>query len=90
MNTKRYEKYLDLRRIKSVRNLRHLITRNSVTCTGHVALLRQWNNGGHNGLRGEQRGAYQMLMGKPLGKWLLGRQRMWEDNIKMGSGEADY
>jgi hypothetical protein len=32
---------------------------------------------------GKTRGTYQILFFKPLGKWLLGRQRRWKDNIKL-------
>jgi len=40
--------------------------------TGHVARM------------GERRGAYRVLVGKPVGKRPLGRPRCrWEDNIKM-------
>jgi hypothetical protein len=33
------EKYLDLRKMKKVKNLEGYITRNSVICTGHLILL---------------------------------------------------
>jgi hypothetical protein len=39
---------------------------------GHV--VRMW----------ERRGVYMVLVGKPEGKWPLGRhRRRWEENIKM-------
>jgi hypothetical protein len=45
---------------------------------------------------GEGRGMYRVLVGKPVGKRLLGRPRdTWEDNIKMdlqevGCGDMDW
>jgi hypothetical protein len=37
----------------------------------------------HVARRGERRGAYRILVGKPEGKRQLGRPRLrWEDNIK--------
>jgi hypothetical protein len=45
---------------------------------------------------GELRGAYNILVGKPEGRRLLGKLRhRWEDNIKMdlreiGFGDADW
>ena len=39
---------------------------------------------GHVTRMGERRGAYIVLVGKPVGKRRLGRpRRRWEDNIKM-------
>jgi hypothetical protein len=39
---------------------------------------------GHGAHRGESRGVYQVLVGKPKVKRPLGRPRhRWEDNIKM-------
>jgi hypothetical protein len=52
--------------------------------------------GGHLALRGERRGVYRVLVGKPEGKRSLGRRRRrWEDNIKMdlqetGCGGMDW
>jgi hypothetical protein len=46
--------------------------------------------------RGEVRGAYNILVGRPEGRRPLGRPRLrWEDNIKMdlreiGFGDADW
>jgi hypothetical protein len=38
---------------------------------------------------GERRGAYRTLVGKPEGRWPLGRpKRRWEDNIKMDFREV--
>jgi len=38
----------------------------------------------HVARRGEKRGVYRVLVGKPEGKRPLGRpRRRWEDNIKM-------
>jgi len=45
---------------------------------------------------GERRGVYRVLVGKPVGRRLLGRsRRTWEDNIKMdlqevGCGGMDW
>jgi hypothetical protein len=45
---------------------------------------------------GEVRGAYNILVGRPEGRRLLGRpRRTWEDNIKMelretGFGDVDW
>ena len=39
--------------------------------------------------RGERRGIYRVLVGKPEGKSPLGRpRRRWEDNVKMGLQEV--
>jgi len=44
---------------------------------------------GHVARMGEGRGIYMILVGKPVGKGLLGRPRhRWEDNIKMGLQEV--
>ena len=51
---------------------------------------------GHVTRMGERRGVYRVLVGKPEGKWPLGRpRRRWEDNIKMdlqevGRGVMDW
>jgi hypothetical protein len=40
---------------------------------------------------GEVRGAYNILVGKPEGRRLLGRpRRRWEDNIKMDLREIGF
>jgi hypothetical protein len=40
---------------------------------------------------GEVRGAYNILVGKPEGRRLLGRpRRRWEENIKMDLGEIGF
>jgi hypothetical protein len=40
---------------------------------------------------GEVRGAYNILVGRPEGRRLLGRpRRRWEDNIKMDLGEIGF
>jgi hypothetical protein len=50
---------------------------------------------GHVARVGEVRGAYNILVGRPEGRRLLGRpKRRWEDNIKMdlrgiGFGDVD-
>jgi hypothetical protein len=47
--------------------------------TGHVARM------------GEKRNAYGILLGKPEGKTLLGRQRRrWADNVKMNLREIGW
>jgi len=54
-----------------------------IRCAGHVARM------------GEKRGAYRVLVGKPVGKRPLGRPRgKWKDNIKLdlqgvGCGSMD-
>jgi hypothetical protein len=51
---------------------------------------------GHVARMGEERGVHRVLVGKPEGKWPLGRpRRIWEDNIKMdvqevGGGRGDW
>jgi hypothetical protein len=51
---------------------------------------------GHVARRGELRGAYNILVGRPEGRKPLGRSRhRWEDNIKMdlreiGFGDVDW
>ena len=51
---------------------------------------------GHVALMGERRGVYRVLVGKPEGKRLHGRQRhKWEENIKidlqeLGCGGMDW
>jgi hypothetical protein len=51
---------------------------------------------GHVARRGERRGVYRVLVGKPERKRPLGRpRRTWEDNIKMdlqefGCGGVDW
>ena len=43
----------------------------------------------HVARKGERRGAYRILVGKPEGKRPLGRpRRRWEDNIKMDLQEV--
>ena len=42
-------------------------------------------------LMGEERGLYRILLGKPVGKRPLGRNRLrWEDNIMMNLQEVEY
>ena len=44
---------------------------------------------GHVARTGERKGVYRVLVEKPEGKRLLGRQRCrWEDNIKMDLQEV--
>ena len=45
----------------------------------------------HVARRGERKGVYRVLMGKPEGKKPLGRpRRRWEDNIKMDLQEVGW
>jgi hypothetical protein len=49
-----------------------------------VIKSRRMRWAGHVARRGEGRGAYRVLVGRPEGKRPLGRpRRKWEDNIKM-------
>jgi hypothetical protein len=49
-----------------------------------VVKSRRMRWAGHGARMGEDRGVHRMLVGKPIGKRPLGRQRRrWEDNIKM-------
>jgi hypothetical protein len=46
---------------------------------------------GHVARRGERRGVYRGLVGKPEGKRPFGRSRLrWEDNIKMDLQEVEW
>jgi hypothetical protein len=46
---------------------------------------------GHVARMGEVRGAYNILVGKPEGRRLLGRPRnRWEDNIKIDLREIGF
>ena len=57
--------------------------------------LESWG-AGHVARMGEERGAYRVLVGKPVGKRPLGRPRCrWVDNIRMdlqevGCGYVDW
>jgi hypothetical protein len=55
-----------------------------------ILLLRmRW--AAHVALMGEVRGAYNIFVGRPEGRRLLGRpRRRWEDNIKMALGEIGF
>jgi hypothetical protein len=49
-----------------------------------VIKSRRMRWAGNSARRGEVRGVYRVLVGKPEGKRPLGRpRRMWEDNIRM-------
>jgi hypothetical protein len=40
---------------------------------------------------GEKRNVYRLLVGKPEGRWPLGRPRpMWVDNIRMDFVEVEW
>jgi len=57
--------------------------RSLMTCTPHPIL------GGTLASKGERRGVYRVLVGKPEGKRPFGRPRLrWENNIKMGLQEV--
>jgi hypothetical protein len=46
---------------------------------------------GHMARIGEEKGAYNILVGRPEGRRPLGRpRRRWEDNIKMGLREIGF
>jgi hypothetical protein len=54
-----------------------------------VIKSRRMRWAGHVACRGEGRGVYGVLVGRPEGKRPLGRhRRRWEDNIKMGLRET--
>jgi hypothetical protein len=61
-----------------------------------VMKSRKMRWAGHLARRGESRGLYRVLVGKPEGKRSLGRlRRRWKDNIKMdfqevGCGRMDW
>jgi len=61
-----------------------------------VIKSRRMRWAGHVACKGERRGVYRVLVGKPEGKRPLGRpRRRWEDNIKMdlqevGCGGMDW
>ena len=61
-----------------------------------VVKSRRMRWAGHVARMGEDRGVQRVLVRKPEGKRLLGRQRRrWEDNIKMdlqevGGGRGDW
>ena len=50
---------------------------------------RRLRGGGHVARMGERTGAYRILVGKPEGRILLGKDRhRWEDDIKMDLTEV--
>jgi hypothetical protein len=56
-----------------------------------VIKSRRMRLAGHVARKGERRGVYRVLVGKPEGKRPLGRPRCrWEDNIKMDLQEVGY
>jgi hypothetical protein len=61
-----------------------------------VVKSRRMRRAGHVACIVEDRGVHRLLVGKPEGKWLLGRPRCrWEDNNKMdllevGGGGGDW
>jgi hypothetical protein len=55
-----------------------------------VVTLRKMRWAGHVARRGEKRGVYRVLVGKPEGERPLGKpRRRWEDNIKMELHEVE-
>jgi hypothetical protein len=62
----------ELNDLYSSPNIIRVIKSRRMWCAGHVAC------------KGEGRGAYKILVGRPEGRRPLGRpRRRWEDNIKM-------
>jgi hypothetical protein len=56
-----------------------------------VIKARRMRGAGHVARMGDVRGAYNILVGRPEGRRLLGRpRRRWEDNIKMGLREIGF
>jgi hypothetical protein len=56
-----------------------------------VIKSRRMRWAGHVACKGEGRGAYRILVGRPEGRRPLGRpRRKWEDNIKMDLQEAGW
>jgi len=56
----------------------------SVTNIVRVIKSRRMRWARHVARRGEERGVYRVLLGKPEGRRLLGRpRRRWVDNIRM-------
>ena len=57
--------------------------------TARVIKSRRTRWAGHVARKGEGRGVYRVLVGKPQGKRPLGRTRcIWEDNIKVDRQEV--
>jgi len=67
---------------------------NDLYCSPNIVRViksrrKRW--AGHVARKGERRGVYRVLVGKPEGKKPLGRpRRRWQDNIKMGLQEIRY
>jgi len=56
-----------------------------------VIKSRKMKWAGHVARKGERRGVYRVLEGKPEGKRPLGRpRRTWDDNIKMDLQEVGW
>ena len=67
----------ELRDLFSIPNIVRMVKSRKMRLAGHVARM------------GEGRGVHRFLVGKPEGKWPLGRpRRRWEDNIKMDLQEV--
>ena len=67
----------ELRDLYSLPNIVRVVKSRRMRWAGHVARM------------GEGRGVHRVLVGKPEGKWPLGRpRRRWEDNIKMDFREV--
>jgi hypothetical protein len=72
---KRKVHYEELHNLYSSPNIIRMMKSRSMRLAGHVARM------------GEKRNAYRVLVGKPEGKPVQGRQRRrWEDNNKMNLG----
>jgi hypothetical protein len=55
-----------------------------------MIISRRMRWAGHVARRGERKGVYRVLMGKPERKRPLGRhRRRWEDNIKINIQEVE-
>ena len=67
---------------------------NDVYCSPNIVRViksRRMRWAVHVARMGERRGVYRVLVGKPEGKWLLGKLRLrWEDNIKMNLRKVVY
>jgi len=59
--------------------------------TLRVITPKRMRGAGHVASKGERRGAYRVLVGRPEGKRTLGRPKYrWEDNIKMDLQEVGW
>jgi len=67
---------------------------NDLYCSPNIFWMiksRRMRLAGHVACMGERRGIYRVLVGKPVGRRLLGRPRCrWEDNIKINLKEVGW